>query len=241
MIDKNFDWGAFDKNELLLSCLKEEFEGQINYEKFFPVEENDIVVDIGASVGPFAKSILNKNLKEVICLEPHPKLFATLYKNLSDYKNVKCINKGISSVDGEIFFENLFDDTKDLNYTGDEFWRKKEKCSAITFKTLIGKNNLEKIDFLKIDCEGGEYDVFTTDNFHWIKNNVKKIAGEWHLHTEEFKQKFITFRDFYLRKFNKFRIFFVDRHSNFFDITGEVWDNNFVYKYGWFNIYIDNR
>lgn len=241
MIDKNFDWGIFDKNKLLLSCLKEEFEGQINYEKFFSVEENDIVVDIGASVGPFTKLILNKNPKEVICLEPHSILYKTLYENLSDYKNVKCINKGISLVDGEILFENLFDDTKDSNYVGNDLWRKKEKCLGISFKTLIEKNNLQIIDFLKIDCEGGEYDLFIPDNFYWIKKNVRKIAGEWHVHTEEFKQKFIMFRDFYLRKFNKFRIFFVDQHSNFFDITGEVWDNNFVYKYGWFNIYIDNR
>jgi hypothetical protein len=94
---------------------------------------------------------------------------------------------------------------------------------------------------LKIDCEGGEYDVFSPDNFYWIKNNVKKIAGEWHLHTEEMKQKFLLFRDFYLRKFENFKIFFVDYNSNFFDITNEVWNNDFVSKYGWVNIYIDNR
>jgi len=237
----DFDWGLFEKNDLLSKCIKKEFEGEGNYEKFFSVEENDIVFDIGASVGPFTKSILSKNPKLILCLEPHPKLFETLRNNFLSSDNVKCINKGISLENGEVIFENLFDDTKGYDYVGDDLWKKKEKAIGVTFENLIKENNIEKIDFLKIDCEGGEYDVFTLNNFYWIKNNIKKIVGEFHLHTEEFKQKFIMFRNLYLRELNKFKIFFVDSNSNFFDISGEIWDDNFVYKYGWFNIYIDNR
>jgi autotransporter strand-loop-strand O-heptosyltransferase len=40
--------------------------------------------------------------------------------------------------------------------------------------------NVEKIDYLKVDCEGGEYDIFTDENLDYIENNVKKIAGEFH-------------------------------------------------------------
>lgn len=238
---ETFDWGLFEKNKWLSVPIKKEFENSSNYEKLFQVEKDDLVVDIGASVGPFTHSILSKNPKHVICLEPHRELFKTLKSNFSDYENVKCINKGISSVNGEIVFENLFDDTLDENYVGDSLWKKHDRGEGITFKTLINENHIEKIDFLKIDCEGGEYDVFSPDNFYWIKNNVKKIAGEWHLHTEEMKQEFLLFRDFYLRKFENFKIFFVDYNSNFFDITNEVWSNDFVTKYGWVNIYIDNR
>lgn len=239
--DNSFNWGLFEKNKWLAVPIKEEFKDSSNYEKLFEVEENDVVLDIGASVGPFTNSILKKNPKQVICLEPHPKLFETLVDNLSAHKNVTCINKGISSVDGEVIFENLFDDTLDSNYVGDDLWKKSEKGFGITFRSLIRENNIQEVDFLKIDCEGGEYDVFIPDNFYWIKNNIKKIAGEWHLHDDALKQKFINFRDFYLRKFDNFKIFFVDYHSNFFDVTNEVWNDDFVNKYGWVNIYIDNR
>jgi hypothetical protein len=47
-----------------------------------------------------------------------------------------------------------------------------------------------KIDFLKVDCEGGEYDIFTQDNLDFLINNVKKIVGEWHLRTPQLKEKF---------------------------------------------------
>ena len=32
-----------------------------------------------------------------------------------------------------------------------------------TFKTFVEKNNIEKIDFLKVDCEGGEIFIFTEE------------------------------------------------------------------------------
>lgn len=237
----NFDWGIFEKNKWLSIPIKEEFSGdKSNYEKFFSVNKNDIVVDIGASVGPFTKSIIHKNPKKVLCLEPHPKLFNTLTENMKDYSNVECINKGISIRDGEVLFENLFNDELGSDYVGDYLWRKVDKGIGITFKTLLEENKINTIDFLKTDCEGGEYDIFTAENFHWIKSNVKKIAGEWHFHTESFKKKFLEFRDLYLTKFNNFKIFFVDYHSNFFDITDEVWNDDFTLKYGWVNIYIDN-
>lgn len=237
----SFNWGIFRENKVMFDCIQKEFSENINYEKLFPVESGDIVVDIGASVGPFVKSILSKNPKQIICLEPHYKLYQTLNENFLNYSNVLCINKGISSKDGEVIFENLFNDSLDNSYIGDDLWKKVDRGIGITFKSLIKENSLTKIDFLKTDCEGGEYDIFTIDNFYWIKNNVRKIAGEWHIKNEDMKKSFIDFRDFYIRKFDKFKIFFIDMNSNFFDITNEVWDNNFVSKYGWMNIYIDNR
>jgi FkbM family methyltransferase len=225
----------------MFDSIKKEFEGEVNYEKLFSVEDGDLVVDIGASVGPFTYSVMERNPKIVFALEPHPVLFETLSKNLKEYENVKCINKAISTKDGKVAVDGLFDDTKGENFVGDGLWSKKDVCEGITFKGLIQEYKIDQIDFLKIDCEGGEYDVFTPDNFYWIKNNVKKISGEWHLHDDNLRSKFTNFRDFYLRKFDKFKIFFVDYHSNFFDITDEVWNDNFTAKYGWVNIYIDNR
>jgi len=51
------------------------------YEKFYKVKEGDIVVDIGASVGPFTYSILSKNPKHIFCLEPSEREFKILVKN----------------------------------------------------------------------------------------------------------------------------------------------------------------
>lgn len=233
---KDFDWGIFKNDSFMYECFKRDIIENRQYEKFFEVEENDVVLDIGASVGPFVHSILDKNPKLVICLEPHEKLFKTLKSNFNKNQNVICLNKGISTVDGEVIFKTLYDETAEQTS-----WEKNQIGNGISLKRLVQEYNLEKIDFLKIDCEGGEYDFFTEENFDWIKSNIKKMSGEFHFYRDETRQKFIWFRDNYLTKFENFSIFFVDNDGIFHNITDEVWSDEFFYKYGWVNIYIDNR
>ena len=97
--------------------------------------------------------------------------------------------------------------------------------------------NISKIDFIKTDCEGGEYSIFNNKNFFWIKENVKKIVGEWHLETPERKQQFRVFRDTYLRLFPNVEIFSVDGVN----IKWDLWNEHLIDYYYQVIIYIDNR
>ncbi len=108
---------------------------------------------------------------------------------------------------------------------------------GISFQKLIKQYNLDRIDFLKTDCESGEYAIFNPENLIWIKQNVKKIVGEWHLGNPELKQKFREFRDTYLRLFPKHYIFSTDGHS----INWDLWNEHFIEYYNEVIIYIDNR
>ena len=236
----DFDWGIMKRNSWNYESLRQEFEKE-NYQKHFEVEKGDIVVDIGASVGPFSYAALDKKPSRVICLEPHPELYKTLEKNVGKNKKVTTLNSGISAEDGEVIFDGLYNDDLSTSYMGDDLWKKQSAGKGITFKTLIKNFELDKIDFLKIDCEGGEYDVFTEENYQWIKTRVKKIAGEFHFGTPELKQKFKTFRDKFLKKFSDYNVYFVDYNSNFNDVTDEVWNDDFIERNGWLNIYINNR
>jgi FkbM family methyltransferase len=202
---------------------KEIFEDKI-YERLVQVEEGDVVFDIGASLGPFTYSILDKNPSQVFAFEPSYEEFKTLVLN-TRHGNVTHINKGISNIIGEFNFTDVFD--KSGNH----------KLYSTTFNKIIKDYNITKIDFLKTDCESGEYDIFTLENLFWIKNNVKKISGEWHLSTPELKEKFRLFRDVYLRVFPNFKIFSFDG----VDITWSIWNDNFIPYYNEIMIYIDNR
>lgn len=240
MIDlSNFDWGWMNRpTERTLTSgnttksysqwhkdaiTKEIFEEQM-YEKFFPVEEGDIVLDIGASIGPFTYSILNKKPKHVYCFEPSPSEIDTLRYNTQNGP-VTVINKGIADVEGDIEF-NLFG--LDLS---------SKVAKSTTFDKIREEFNITKIDFLKTDCEGGEYSIFNNKNFFWIKDNVKKIVGEWHLENPEKKEQFRVFRDTYLRLFPNIHVYSVDG----VDIKWELWTERFLEYYFQVLIYIDNR
>ena len=211
-----FDWGwmndGSDVGNFHKNAIHQEIFIDSIYERIFQVEEGDVVVDIGSSVGPFAYSILDKKPKHVFCLEPSEKEFPTLVRNTTGYP-VTQIFKGICDRNSNVSSSTLFG--------GEEF------MDGITFKKFCHLYNLEKIDFLKTDCEGGEYDIFTIENLDFIKNNIKKISGEWHLASQSDKNRFRYFRDNILINFNNYTIFSLDG----FHITWDLWNEHFIEYY----------
>jgi FkbM family methyltransferase len=203
-------------------CIIQEIFQDRLYEKSFEVESGDLVVDVGASLGPFTYSILHKSPKHVYCFEPSIREFKTLNKNVRGYP-VTTINKGISNINSVVQSDQLFGGESEME--------------TITFKSFIENYSIEKIDFLKTDCEGGEYDIFNDENHDYILRNVKKIAGEWHLGDNELKEKFRIFRDTYLRQFSNFEIYSVDGHM----IKWDLWNEHFLEYYTEVIINIDNR
>jgi len=174
-----FDYGDIPlKDPYFKECLEREFFSDSQYEKYNNVKEGDVVVDIGASIGPFLHTIKDRKLLKIVAVEPMSAYHDLLFKNsFSDsildftlYKNA------IGSVDGEIL---------DLEWSSE-----REKVETISFRSIIEQNNLDRINFLKLDCEGGEYNIFTEDNIDYLKNNVDYIAGEFHLNDEQMTESF---------------------------------------------------
>jgi FkbM family methyltransferase len=233
---RDFDWGIAAENEWFRKTVEKEVFIDNVYQKFFKVEEGDIVFDVGASAGPFTHYIKNQKPGKIYCFEPHSELYQTLVGNVSD-DNVVCVNKAIGSVDGEYETAGLFNETL-LETCEDE---NLQTAPSVKFSTFVKENNISQIDFLKTDCEGGEYDMFNDENLSWVKNNVKKIAGEFHLGTPELKEKFRHFRDTYLKALQNYEIYsadYVNIKQHLYGTDNGAW---FLDYYTTINLYIDNR
>jgi FkbM family methyltransferase len=233
---RQFNWGIIAKNEWFKNTVEKEIFIDNVYQKFFNVEEGDIVFDVGASAGPFTYFIKEQKPEKVYCFEPHSDLYQTLVENVSN-ENVVCINKAIGSVDGHyptagLFNETLFETCEPENV---------QTVPSIKFSTFIEENNLTYIDFLKTDCEGGEYDIFNDENLSWIKKNVKKVVGEFHLGTPELKEKFRHFRDTYLKELKNYEIYSADNVNIKQHLYGTDDGEWFLNYYTTINLYIDNR
>lgn len=232
---KELNWGKLANNQWFLDVVNQEIFVDDCYRRFFNVDEGDIVLDVGASIGPFSWSILDQKPSKIICLEPEPDFFNTLKENLSAADTeIIFINKGIAAVDGQTYLTGLFDETKkemDNGVTGGQI------ISTVRFDTLIKKLNLDRIDFLKTDCEGQEYEILNHKNLPWIKANVKKIAGEFHLNVPFRKDQFRKFRDSFLSEFSNYKVLTMDYQ----DITGIIHTEEFIQSYDTVMVYIDNR
>ncbi len=216
-----FSWGS---NEPYLSKIinQEIFEDGI-YQKHFKVNANDIVLDVGANVGAFSYKALKENPKKVYSIEPSRSLLPTLEKNLSNFSNKEIINYRLAdnnSKNNKIKYNNEIHIYDNSGATYDN----------IKFKDIIKKYNINKIDFLKCDSEGGEYFIFNKENKDWISNNVKHIAAEFHLWgVPAALDSFYIFRDLYLQ--NKDNYIVENREGK--DVSKHMDDDQWLKDFSW--------
>jgi autotransporter strand-loop-strand O-heptosyltransferase len=220
---EHFDWGDGATIQQKFALLDEFFDKTPLYEKILEVEKNDVLVDIGAHIGAFSYAVKNKIPKKIIAIEPSSIRYNTLQKNLRGLP-VTYIKKGIGDITQKI--------TNGLEFAGVV-----EDMELITFSDFIKDNKLTHIDFLKVDCEGGEYSIFDQKNIEWIISNVRKISGEWHLKSIEHKEKFKIFRDKYLTRFKNYHVYSIDG----VDIKWDLFNEHFTEYYNEVIIHIDNR
>ena len=108
---------------------------------FEGIKEDDIVLDIGACIGSVTIP-LAKKAKKVYAVEPllHKELRRNI--ELNKLTNIEVIPQGIGKGETRIEYGN---------------------CSGtallVPFKTLLESVNEGRVDFLKMDCEGYEWEV----------------------------------------------------------------------------------
>lgn len=218
---RTFDWGENGPGDIHM-ITQEVFINRV-YERCRQVQKNDIVLDIGANVGAFAYSILRNGFDRrpalVLCLEPSESLVRTLSKNLAGDTAI-VINAAIDDVTGQ----------KRVSGKNHIYSHKASVYYTISLDDLIYEHNIPIINFLKIDCEGGEFDLFNKWNYGMIMHIVRYVAGEFHLGiVENGYDKFIQFRDNYLNGSYKAYTAF---HCNYDeDITEKIKDNGFIRSY----------
>jgi hypothetical protein len=126
-------------------------------------------------------------------------------------------------------------DKKKIEISWDEMT---ESVPTFSFREFLDEQGINKIDFLKCDCEGGEYDVFQQSNIEFLKT-IPKIVTEFHLNNDSnyHECKFRWFRDNILTQFDNIQVFSVDG----VDIKWDLWNDHFIEYYSEVIIYIDNR
>ena len=164
-------------NDLVLS-LALDAKGFKNYGNFKKTGESNFVnlikneinlsLDIGANIGLYTKLLLEKTNSNVVSFEPLPEAFNELKKiELKFSKRLKVFNLAIgeNSNNLDLFYENqksekasLIQNLEKLSFIKDN---NKNKIS-VEVRNLDSFDDFfkdQKIDFIKIDTEGFEYEV----------------------------------------------------------------------------------
>ena len=160
-----------------------------------------LVVDAGAHVGLF--SLVASNFaKEVVSIEPHPVNFNLLRINtiINNAENIVSLNKALWYEEASL---NLYEGTHTASHSviQQTTSTKKYPVNSVTLEEIIDK--FGKVELLKMDIEGGEFEIFRRINED-ILGNIKCICAEIHLDKGDVNQivDSLTFCGFKVKVFH---------------------------------------
>lgn len=146
------------------------------------------IIDIGGNHGLVTIILALQNpLAHIYVLEPIPDLVEIININikLNNIKNVTVINKALGNNENvDLFISNQYSGASSTIVENiDMFSNQYNGYSKINIETisldnLLKKYNIDDVEVLKIDCEGGEYFLYDSELFK--KKCVKNIIGEFH-------------------------------------------------------------
>lgn len=164
------------------SIIKEVWISKV-YDQFgIKVEKGDTVIDIGAHIGVFSTyaATLSETGK-IYAFEPFMDNFKMLeqHKLMNQKENLFVFNKGVSDTAGK---KTLFL-SPDNNTGGHSLHLKNHSSNKIEIETIqLGafckEHNIHQIDFLKLDCEGAEFEILKSNES--ILDKVQKVVMECH-------------------------------------------------------------
>jgi len=145
------------------------------------IDDHTVVMDIGAHIGAFALfASVNNPHGRVIAYEPDEENFRLLTKNIQESArtNITAHKKAMA---GSVGMRTLYISNRDPdchNLFVDESGEK-EEVACTTLPAAMAEDKVADLDYLKIDCEGAEYELlFACDPALFA--HVRQIAMEVH-------------------------------------------------------------
>ena len=208
---EDFYQGLFDSYNYMyyenFECYHNEAQGSDYFRRGCKIKEGMKVLDMGANIGFFALSAIQRGAKKVYCFEPIRTTYNCLMLNslLYDDNRIETYNVGISNQTGSESFSLHTDWTHNgggkmdsLNINNEKAFFS-ENCAMINAHSLFLDKVWGDVDFLKIDIEGAEY-IVLNQMPDKILERLKCIAGEFHCHNEFFD----AFQNNFISRCHKF-------------------------------------
>lgn len=155
------------------------------------IKEGDVVLDLGGNIGLFAHRAEMRGASKIYSFEPVTPTFNCLIKNAGPktqiYKNGVSSKNKFEEFIIHTDFRHIGGGTSKINELNlhDNKIVHKEKVYMIGINELL-EGISEKIDFFKIDIEGGEVDVLNTitnDNLM----SLRCLSAEFHATNDDFE------------------------------------------------------
>ena len=157
----------------LKECMNNNFKHYFDLD-IIPNCNNQVFVDIGSFIGDTTLDYIEtyNNYKRIYCYEITNYTMATLKNNLSKYENIIYKNKAVSNENSIMYLKNSL-----VNSSANQI----DNNGDIEIETVSLDNDiLEKIDMIKMDIEGSEYNALIGSKNHIINDNPILLISVYH-------------------------------------------------------------
>lgn len=152
-----------------------------DYEKHgVPLQDGWVVFDIGAGLGDFATATARQHPhSKVYAWEPFPESFALLQKNLklNNITNVQAFPNAVGETEGPTQLQIATGVA--VKHSTAQNATEALTVESKTLPQIFAELELDHCDFLKMDCEGGEYSILLNSSPE-ILQKFKHISLEYH-------------------------------------------------------------
>lgn len=137
------------------------------------------IIDIGANIGIFSLFAAYKDAQKIVAIEPGQEAISTLKKSIeanSLQQRITAIQAAVTAVDGGVLHFPTFSSP---NNRPTNSGTNTIEVPTVSLKTIINSHFNNPVDLLKMDCEGGEYDILYNTDKHTLAL-IREIRMELH-------------------------------------------------------------
>lgn len=152
-------------------------------------KKSPVIVDLGSNIGC---TIIDFKLRfpesKVFGFEMDIDNYKLAIANCSNFSNVHLFNKAVWIKRGTISYnKNSQTDAYSIQTSGN---KDNQEVDCLSITDIINENDIENVDFLKMDIEGAEVNIFKETDLSWL-DKVLSLNIEFHNLSEVELEKYV--------------------------------------------------
>lgn len=171
------------ENSTLLSLVQEIFVRQLYTPAGYELGPHDVVLDVGANIGTFTVFAAREPGRRVYSIEPFPENAAFVRRNVeaNGLRNVEVVEAAAAGESGttDLFISRLSGGHLLFDHNVRGTLGEAILVPTVTIGELMERFGLDRVNFLKLDCEGSEGDVLRTAGPD-VLGRIDRLAMEFH-------------------------------------------------------------
>ena len=150
----------------------------------YDINSESIVFDLGGYMGDFTEEISKRYSCTIYLFEPVKAYYDICILRFKGNDKIKCNNFGLSSIDKNCLISVQGSSSRIIKNISSG-----ERVSIVDISRYIDENDIENINLLKINIEGGEYDILDRLITTGLIKKCKYLQIQFHSFVENAVEK----------------------------------------------------